>query len=62
MLCSVKDEKINYRKNILQITYPTKGLDLEYVKNSQNSIKKNNPIRKWANAPIFYQRGYTDSK
>ena len=63
MFCFVKDEKTYYRESILQITYPVKDLYLEYVKNSQNSILKNpNPIGKWANAPLFHQRGNTDIK
>ena len=42
--------RLQTKRKYLQSTYLTKGQNLEYIKNFQNSIvkKENKPIRKWA--------------
>lgn len=59
-----KRQAIDWERKSLQITYPTKVLHSDCVKNSVISIVRNNPIRKWAKVlkTLLYQRDYLDDK
>lgn len=52
IFCSAKDlanemtRMVNTARRCLQISSPTKDY-LKYIKNTQNSMLKNNPTRKW---------------
>lgn len=68
IFCSAKDlandmtRMLNTARRCLQISGPTKDY-LKYIKNTQNSMLKNNPTRKWPQVSRgFDQRGYTDGK
>lgn len=60
MLKREKRQAIDEERKSLQITYPTKVLHSDCVKNSIISIVRNNPIGKWAKVLkiLLDQRGY----
>lgn len=53
-----------WERKSLQITYPTKVLYPDSIKNSLTSTVRNNPSRKWVKVlkRQLYQRGYIDDK